>query len=56
MSKSGWRLDFVTRWLYRREEDDRPSNVDSDAVDWTRYHEVLSRLEAADRERAIQDD
>ncbi len=52
---SGWRLDFVTRWLYRRQEDNRPSNVDSQALDWTRYHDMIRELEASDREREIQD-
>ena len=44
---SGWRLDFVTRWLYKRQGDNRPSNDRGD-MDWTRYAEVLQDLEASE--------
>ena len=58
-SPSGWRLNFVTRWLYSaedlrgREIDDRPSN-DRGGMDWTRYAEVLQELEGKSSEPRIK--
>lgn len=51
---SGWRLDFVTRWLYKRETDDRPSNDGVGDVDWTRYAEVLQELEGKSSEPRVK--
>ncbi len=52
-SPSGWRLSFKTRWLYRGEPDDRPSNDRGD-MDWTRYAEVLAKLEGKSSEPRVK--